>query len=407
MKLSKRERTLIFILLLAVTVYLGYRFIPYNSIFKLKKLAEEFGGKKSTYDMMSQNIMVKGDYENKLRDLTNEINDINIISDLQQEQLIVFLNNYLEENNIEANNISFTDIAATPLATTLSPTQAKMKSMFENIMDSINGSTENTVDSIQTTEQKPTEEEQLTVKSTTVDLTYNCNYENLLKFIDAIQTNPVDIAITNINTLYQEDNSLQGTMTLNFYTIPKLDDYVELNEDWIWKDVKDTGKSNTLSSDTGSVFSNNIVNGLDSSTSTVSEFDFYMSLKPESSDLPTVILGKADDKTTSTYIYADSNIIEDVEIQFKKENSKYYYKYSTKNNSYPSDGTWLEFVPVGSNINMKIFSSQRSSKADSAGVNINIVNTSNLKVIVTIENDDKSNTRVYFKDPKSVVVTKK
>lgn len=410
MKLSRREKVLISILLIAVVVYFGYQYIPFDKMFKLSVLEEEYSQKKSTYDTMSQNIILKTNYEKKVEELSAEINSINMLSSLDQEKIIVFLNKYLANNNIDANNITFSDITAVPVSTALNKSEPKVKSTFENMIDDINNSSETASNRNETTQETSagtseaqTNPEQLqsngdtTVKSVSVSISFESGYSDMLKFIDAIQTNPVNIAITNINTLSQEGDILQGTITLNFYSVPKLEGYVEENKDWIWEDLMQSGKSNPFLLEGGTAFVN----------STSNSYDFYMSLKPESSDLPTVILGRADDKTRATYVYADSNVMENVELQFKKEDSKYYYKYSTKNSKFPADGTWLEFTPVGSSISFKVYSSSRNSKVDSSGANISITNTSGLKVRFTIEDDDKTNPRVYFKDPKSVIVTRK
>lgn len=403
MKLSRREKILISILLLAVVVYFGYQFVPFDRVFKLSALEQEYSQKKSTYDSMSQNIILKANYEKNVQELSDEINNINMLPELNQQQIIVFLNKYLVNNKLDANNISFTDATAVPVDVLTPKNEHGQKSSFDTIMDTINGSSDALANTNESKTEAPKDttnaqaKDALTVNSVSVNVAFESSYSDMLKFIDSIQNNPIDIAITNINTLSQEDGLLQGTMTLNFFAVPKLEGFVEQNKDWIWEDLMQSGKSNPFLLEGGTVFVG----------STSNSFDFYMSLKPESSDLPTVILGRADDKTRATYVYADSNTMENIELQFKKENSKYYYKYSTKNSKFPSNGEWLEFSPVGSSIYVKVFSSQRNSKVDSAGANINIVNTSGLKVRFEIEDDDKSSPRVYFKDPKSVVVIRK
>ncbi len=409
MKLSRREKVLISILLIAVVIYFGYQYVPFDKVFKLSELEEEYSQKKATYDTMSQNIILKTNYEKKVDELSSEINNINMLSSLEQEKIIVFLNKYLANNNMDANNITFTDVAAVPVVTVSSKSQPKVKSTFENMMDTINDSSKTVLNNtkasqeessntqeIQPDSAQPQANGDLTVNSVSVNISFESSYNDMLKFIDAIQTNPVNIAITNITILSQEGNILQGTITMNFYSVPKLEGFVEENKDWIWEDLMQSGKSNPFLLEGGTTFVNNTSNS----------YDFYMSLKPESSDLPTVMLGRADDKARATYVYADSNVMENIELQFKKENNKYYYKYSTKNNQFPADGSWLEFTPVGSSINVKVYSSSRNSKVDSSGANISITNTSGLKVRFTIEDDDKTNPRVYFKDPKSVIVTR-
>jgi len=414
MKLSKREKKLIFILILVVIVFFVYKFVPYDKIFKLAQLEGGYDQIKSTYDAMSSNILMKSDYEEDLKGLTNEINDTNVLTDIKQENIIVFLNSYLTKSNIDTSTISFSEVTPVAYNTTVNDVSSRAKSSLELMMDQINGNqnslandsngNKNTDASSGTGEISENGDEAQanlsTVNQISANITFESSYEDMLSFIDAIQNNPINISITNINTVSKEGDIIQGIITLNFYELPKLDGYVEKNNDWIWKDLIKFGKINPFQSDGGTYISSN-------ESSEEDKFDFYVSLKPETSDLPTVIVGNAEDKNRTTYVYADSNVIENIEFQFKKENSKYYYKYSTKDEKFPSDGTWLDFTPVGSDIKIKIYSSQRNSKTDSAGANIAVTNTSGLKIRFEIEDDDKTNPRVYFKDPKSVIVTRK
>lgn len=409
MKLSKRERVLILVLIIVSLIYAGSKLMSSKNIFDLETLKSESSQKNDIYNTMSNNILLKSKYEEKLLTLNNEIYNLNVISDITQEKAIVFLNNYFSKFNIDANNISFTDEVVIPIYPQVAQGEEKIKSSLEILMDSINGnkttnqetglveesSNDNEV------ENGDNQEEQtplLTVRSISANVVFESTYDNMLKFIDAIQNNIVDISITNINTVISDSGSLQGTMTLNFYEVPKPEGFIENNDEWIWKELMKSGKNNPFSSDgVATVFN-----------SSSNKYDFYISVKPESSDLPTIIVGRAQDDNRTTYLYEDSNKIEDVNLQFKAENNKYYYKYNTLNNLYPSDGSWQEFSPVSNgNVYIKVYSSSRNSKTDSAGVNISINNTSGLKIRFEVEDDDSSSPRVYFRDPKSVVVTRK
>jgi len=410
MKLSKREKKLILILILVVLVFFIYKFVPYDKIFKLAQLEGGYDQIKSTYETMSQNILMKSDYEEDLNKLTNEINNTNMLTDIKQENIIVFLNSYLIKSNIDTSTISFSEMTPVAYNTTVNVVSSRIKSSLELMMDQINGNQNSPANATNdsnkdnnteaSSEADETQANLSTVNQISANITFESSYENMLSFIDAIQNNPINISITNINTVSKEGNIIQGIITLNFYELPKLDGYVEKNNDWIWKDLIKSGKINPFKSDGGTYISS-------SENKEDVKFDFYVSLKPETSDLPTVIVGNADDKNRTTYIFVDSNVIENIDFQFKKENSKYYYKYSAKEEKFPNDGTWLDFTPVGSDIKIKIYSSQRNSKTDSAGANIAVTNTSGLKIRFEIEDDDKTNPRVYFKDPKSVIVTRK
>lgn len=398
MKLSKRERVLIIILLIALSVYAAYKFIPTSQIFNLESLQAEYNLKNVEYNNMSQNILLKTKHAETVQTLTEEINNLDVISDIQQEQLIVFLNNYFASNNIDANNISFTDAVVVPNIVT--PSEPNENSSLEALMMDIDGIVSET-DTIAVSEQATQQnasvvQASMTARQISVNVAFESTYNDMLKFIDAIQNNPVDISITNMNTVAPGGDILQGTMILNFYEVPKPEGFTENNKEWVWEDLVTAGKSNPFAADGGAFYS---YSG--------SGFDFYLSVVPETSDLPTIMIGVTEDKDRKTYIYEDSNSIENIEFSFKEESGKYYYKYKTKNSSYPAQNAWEEFKPVGSDINIKVYSNSRNSKTDSSGANISVTNTSNLKVRFEIEDDDTSNPRVYFKDPKSVVVTRK
>lgn len=416
MKLSKREKVLICILIITLIIYAAYKIIPAADMFNMEELRAEYNLKSSEYNNMSQNILLKNKYEEDVNALSEEINNLNVISDLQQHQVIVLLNSYLVNNNIDANSINFTDAAVVPVNTSAAQAVTAEKSSLETMMsdiDNFSASGEREKEkqsssagdeaagagseSEQSSEQAAEQQSALTVRSITVNVSFESTYNDMIKFIDAIQNNPVDISITNISIVAPPGDIIQGTMTLNFYEIPKPKGFKENNKELIWEELADYGKSNPFKSDgTVSVI-----------TSSVSNYDFYVSIKPESSDLPTLIVGKAEDAERATYLYADSNKMEDVEFQFKNENNTYYYKYKTKIDTYPSDG-WKEFEPQNNgSIYIKIYSSSRNSTTDSVGANISVTNTSGLKVRFEVEGDDSSSPRVYFKDPKSVIVTRK
>lgn len=436
MKLSKREKVLILILIIAIIVYAGSKLVP-SGLFSLKELREEYAGKSNEYNTMSQNIILKSKYEENLQAITDEINSLNVISDLRQEQLIVFLNNYFANSNINVSNISFTEASAVPAPAAAQEGEPKAPGTLEKLMNDIDGasapqtapgapgntgkvteaaegtqeaqagtpsdgaseneSSENETADSETPEDSSGQQPSLTVKQISVSISFESTYGDMLNFIDAIQNNPVDISVTNISTVSSEGGLLQGTMTLNFYEVPKPAGFTETNGEWIWQDLAQYGKTNPFSVDGAAVFA-----------ATGGSFDFYINLEPESSDLPTVLIGKTEDTSRSTYISENSNSVENVEFSFKAENGKYYYRYSTKNNSYPKAGAWQEFTPsTGGGISIIVHSSDRSSRADSVGANIGVTNSSGLKVYFEVENDVIANPRVIFRDSKSVIVTRR
>ncbi|WMJ76671.1 MULTISPECIES: hypothetical protein [unclassified Sedimentibacter] len=406
MKLSRREKVLIVILVIALAVYAGYMFIPSSGMFNLDELRAEHSRKTLEYATMSQNITLKNKYEEDALTLIEQINNLPVISDLQQEKLIVFLNKYLADNNIDASNITFTDAAAVPMSIVVSQPAEKAKSSMDLLMYDIDNiyvyADENEDDeqavAVNTEEADKEEQPSMSAESISVNIEFLASYNDMIKFIDLVQANPVDISITNISTVASEVGTLQGTMTMNFYEVPKPVGFKENNDEWLWNDLAESGKANPFS----------IGGAWETIGSLNTKFDFFVNLEPESSDLPTILVGKTEDIARSTYISENTNTVENIKFSFKLENNKYYYSYNTKNNTYPKSGTWQEFSPSEEGkIKIKVYSSDRNLKTDSVGAIIGVTNTSGLKVYFEVENDSSTNPRVTLKDAKSAIVTRK
>jgi type IV pilus assembly protein PilO len=344
---------------------------------------------------MSQNIVQKNTFEEKVLSLTEEINSLNVISDLQQEKIIVFLHNYLNKNNINASNISFTDVETVEMSHLVIPDEAKESGTLQELMYEIDGRFDAL--NVEYPDADKKDGNQLLARKVSTNITFDGTYADMIDFIDSIQINPVDISITSVNTIAEGD-ILQGTMNLNFYEIPKPIDFKETNNEWIWMDLAESGKENPFSTDaTQMVFASG------------GNYDFYMSLQPEVSDLPSILIGETNDVDRKTYISKDINSVESVNFAFKTENDKYYYRYSIASSvSYPKNDEWKEFIPNSEgNINIVIYSKPRILKEDSSGANISVYNSTDLKVRFDVIDDDKTSPRAYFKDARTISVIRK
>lgn len=134
-----------------------------------------------------------------------------------------------------------------------------------------------------------------------------------------------------------------------------------------------------------------------------------MSVRSMNSDLPTIMLGKANDNSKNTYVYADSNSKENVEIVITKENNNYYYKYKTSRGSFPIqyNGNGVKFQPLNEYISLKIYSNKRLNNDDNAGANIKIINKTDKIINVEIESDDTLNPRINISGEGSSINVKK
>lgn len=232
----------------------------------------------------------------------------------------------------------------------------------------------------------------------TATISYKGKYKDLITFLEHIETYEKKILINNIsiskskknNTdedgIVTEENSITGSIALDFYSVPKIH---EQDEEYLkWDFDNGYGKGNPFVPFSGYHEyneNNRVINN-----------DFIMTVKPISSDLPTVIMGRAMDKLGRSYVYADNQNFEDVEFQLIQVDKKYYYKYKTQGESYPKDyeNNMIEFDPHGTAVNIKIISNKRNSEEDTSGINLSLINKTNLKLNVNIDYEDDKNPRV-------------
>ncbi|HCW52358.1 MAG TPA: pilus assembly protein PilO [Clostridium sp.] len=216
-------------------------------------------------------------------------------------------------------------------------------------------------------------------------ITFSGTYENLNTFLKSIRESKRKIIVNSLSTAQDSANGINGKIKLEIYSIPKIDNELEEYLKWNLD-----GSSNGTAT-----FSSNPISDIENNED--ENVDFVLSSKPMIADLPSVIIGKANDSTRTTYVYADSNKTEEVELVLTQEGDKYYYKYKTSKGTYPKDfnGKGVEFIPaLSTSINVDVFSESRTDSDDEAGVKLKITNNTDMLVNVNIIGDDTTNPRI-------------
>lgn len=114
-------------------------------------------------------------------------------------------------------------------------------------------------------------------------VSFEGSYDALNKLLNTIGKNEKKIVVNSLNVSEDTLDSIKGTLNLEIYSIPKINDELESYLKW---DLKNTyGKSVPFSTGaaSGNVQVNNDTN------------DFVASVRYANSDLPTVMVGKSDD----------------------------------------------------------------------------------------------------------------
>lgn len=285
-----------------------------------------------------------------------------------------------------------------------SSTKSDNNSESSNKTDKNSTNSENSNKSESTKDDKSdknskSDEEENTVTQIKFNVDFNGSYENVVKFLKAVGDYERKIPVYTINMSTKNLEEVKGSVNMIIYSIPKINDEVREYLEW---DLNNTyGKSKPFNVDSG------VGNGIKSDKDVN---DFMVSVKSIDSDLPTVMIGKANDILRTTYAYGDGNNEQNAEIVFTKQDDKYYYKYKTSNDKIPENYSDLgnEFIPNSENIVLNIMSESRSNSDDKSGLKLKIINNTNKLVMVDLSGDDPNDPRVSIDgDSKNITINQK
>lgn len=407
MKLSKREKMLLLILL-AVAFFVGGYFlllepqmreqsqvqIQYDEA-KLK-LAEQRA-------MSDPNNPIYAQYDildNKVR-----LSTVGFFPNLDQERIITMLETRFYEAGIMPMAVQFTVSApeivnqiAAPAVEQPGALDLLAKAYLDTVQSTASAAV--TVDGISavnpdaTAPAAPEAAVQTAgsgLKAVRISASFQTTYEALQTLLKRFEEYPRRIMVEQITTAKSGDGELSVTMVIALHSIPKIH---QQDEDYMqWSFEGPYGRENPFAEYDG------YSSGADSGPITpaaiaAQKYDFVMRLNPIVSDASTVVLSRNNDKSGKTAVFADNAGFEDVEIEFIQKDNRYYYHYTTANQSYPTNyGEMVEFKPAGESINILVGSTPRSSKEDKSGAAVSLLNKTNLKVIVFPLDDDPTEPR--------------
>lgn len=417
MKISNKEKIMLGILGVMLIGIGYYNYVYKDHTFKVQEKEEEYFQIEERYNKAIETINSIESKKSDIKILKNKIDNMSVVfyPIISEEHLILELDNLLKNNSLEAS-IEFENIKSEDIENEQYENVALSESSLQNIADEYieiesnikTSEKEEKVESDNLNNDQNLSSEEISVNNELSEKSENiskdkvhqlrCNisftgtYENLMNFLKEINDNN-KMVVNSINIGEESFEEIKGSMVIEIYAIPKIND--EINEYLQWDFNKEYGKYVPFGPETSS---SNIDVEINSD-------DFIISVKSINSVLPTITIGKADDKLKSTYIYADNNSVEDVEIELTKENNKYYYKYKTNKESYPVEYevNKVEFTPLSKNINISVLSENRVNQEDKSGMKLKVINNTDKLVNVNISDDDSNNKRVVVDGDSSKV----
>ena len=415
MKATKKEKILLGVLagILIAVLYYQFVFSVQSEKLQEQKLLREEAQNDFDDAMDTINNLEKNKEDLKIVRASVMDKTMSFYPTILQEKIILELNNMLSESGLQGN-IAFSPVEVSSVEPLENVYEGAVEDNFNKTVeyyqakDSYTGEGEEpaAVEPVENNEEEiensfeddesanTVVENQETASFTTVEqlkvaINFTGSYEALTSFTTAIDNYSRNIAVTDISITSSSAEEVTGTISLEFYAVPKItNDDLENYLNW---DLNNTyGKT--------SPFSEGAATG--AYATTIEQLaeeqninDFVMMVKSSTSEFPTLTIGSANDIARESYIYADSNKVQDLTIDFTEEDGNLYYKYNTEDSVYPKTESAKEFNTISNEIVLEITSESRINN-DEAGVNVKINNNTSKTVSVIIKGDDSSNPRV-------------
>lgn len=429
MKISNREKIMLCVLAIIGIGFIYYNFGYLNEKAKIDLKIQERNELEEKYNRALETINSLDDKKSDVKILKSKIENQALIfyPTISEEHIILELDKLLIDSQLEGS-IAFEPITSETVESMEWDKGNKNESTLQNIVDEYkgitgntgnseknyksdikendinstnakNGISENNVDNNDSNESVDKNKEN-TVYCLKGSINFTGTYDGIIKFLNSISNYDKKIVITNISISESGLNEITGSMNLEIYAVPKVDD--ELEEYIKWELNNTYGKEIPFSTDEST--------GIQS-TSNNRTSDFNIVVKSSNSDLPTIMMGRSYDSYRNTYVYSDSNKEEIVEIQLTQEDDKYYYKYRTEKGSLPINynDSPIEFIPnLDGSIVIDVLSERRVNDNDKSAMKLTLINKTDKLVSVNISGDDDSKPRVTVNgDGSNISVNKK
>jgi len=404
MKVTKREQVLLGTLLIVLLCYGFYKFVYMKQSQKITELKASRDTYSQKWELAKSKIASESERKDQYKVLNSKILNATgmLFPSIEQEKIIVILDKMLKDSNLQADVLAFSEASSGNNVADTTKTVTNESKNTTNALDKLVSDFNGTSKTNTSNASSSTSDSKIVgAYKTEVTLNFKGVYDELISFIEQVEDYDKKIIINSISITGAEGSEVSGTIILDFYSVPKLNN----NDVLKWDYVKPSGNENPFfQSPTTSSINNETITKQDGTAVTKDETaaatddsksDFVLYAKPKTPDLHTVTIEKGKDESKLSYIYADNAGVELVEFYFTQVGTKYYYKYKTSKGTYPKDFSKpIEFVPIGNNIALDIFSQKRGLYSDLSGVNINITNDTDKKVDVDILDDDKNKPRV-------------
>ena len=347
MTLSKREKSLLAVLLTFIALFLFYKFIYLPKLAQIDAVDAEIAEDKDFQARLEKSVSSNEDIEASIHSMKVKVKEMNRLLPMRiyQEEIILYLEDLLGTYDITVENISFSTESIIDEALNETPTEDSVESMLNDYEE---GKKPKSLEELKKVgEEIPEisdEEEILSIKQFDAVIDFSGKYLDLKDFVDKMESNNRLIGIHNLDVM-SDEGSISGNMVVSF---PFYEDG-SLNK-LLWEIENSYGKPDLFKLADASTYTYGY-------TPDLTEFnrsDFYLFLDPVESVLPTATFGKTPFNYTA--IYNDANTKETIKLVLKKEDSGYSYRYENSVSTYPSKkDLFISFEPSNSKVILNVY----------------------------------------------------
>lgn len=373
MKLSEKDKKLLFLLGIIALIFLPYYFVirPYSE--KTLILEEESVQLENRKRQLQELETRREEFEKGLETAGEEREALlsRFPASLPEEGSLLFLNSTEKLIPIMLSQVTFGDEARMPIAGGAGQETAETEGSA--------GGTEGGITETEITETELTED--LTGIHTEQQILYSGGYKNFKDFLNYVLHYKDRMVISGLSAVYSGDLDLMtGNLVLKQYAVAG-EGRAPVR---VKKPSMAEGSSNVFMQASG-ILPEGEADG--------TAADFFLMLSRPEAEVEAVIFGKSLDGSGQTYLTSKENALQETAISFKGEDGSYVANYQIGDVKFSDSGSGVAFDKEG-NITVEVISSPRVGADDKVGVRLEIINKTDRIVYVAVKNDDKENPRV-------------
>lgn len=412
MKLTNREKTLLLVLLLVVIVFATYRYIYTPIVMANEEALENLASVQQDIDNVSNYLMDK----NNVDDLLNQIKleamllEVKLPPVVHQEDIILYMDQLMKTNNLNYSGMYFTteDKPAKTGIEAMDTGVLEMLGQYEDYLSVGMPITQGQSSETSKAKDASANEDEKPYDVLAVSVTFEGSYDDLKAFLNDIYLSQNTILVTSLNVNkisgHKDRIACSADFEFPYYYDGEIIELMEWDTEYNVPgydpfDYKMGNKETTATSRSGSSIASSVQSSttLEPSVEAAPKevYDFSVTAMPPGSNNLPFSIGTAYDRSISlsTFIGDDT-----IGLRLKEENGQYYMQYYTSFATYPSEGEYVPFEPMGDVLKVQLVSTPRIGAEDVKQGKLVIENNTSMPMAVHVYYDDAEKPRLAIVD---------